>query len=78
MEKEKLLEAKEKILNMAIEDVNKGKYSLELLQIIISGICDIQQKEFEEKRKVEEEEYKEKREKNNKEYAELLAKMFER
>ena len=73
MEKEKLLEAKEKILNMAIEDVNKGKYSLELLQIIGNGIFDIQQKELEEKMKANEESKKE----NKKEYAQLLAKMFE-
>ena len=73
MEKEKLLEAKEKILSMAVEDVNKGKYSLELLQIIGNGIFDIQQKELEEKMKANEESKKE----NKKEYAQLLAKMFE-
>lgn len=73
MEKEKLLEAKEEILKMAIEDVNKGKYSLEILQIIGNGIFDIQQKEIEEKMKANEESRKE----NKKEYAQLLAKMFE-
>lgn len=76
MEKEKLLEAKEKILKMAIEDVNKGKYSLELLQIIGNGIFDIQQKELEEKRKIEAEKERIEKEEYSKEYANLMAKIF--
>ena len=72
MEKEVLEKAKEKIIAMAVADVEKGKYSVEILQIIMSGICDIQQKEYKE----EQEKHKAEKEKDNKEYAELLARMI--
>ena len=69
MKKEVLEKAKEKIIAMAVADVEKGKYSVEILQIIMSGICDIQKKEYQE----EQEKHKAEKEKDNKEYAELLA-----
>ena len=72
MKKEVLEKAKEKIIEMAVADVEKGKYSVEILQIIISGICDIKQKEYEK----EQEKNKAEKDKNNKEYAELLAKIL--
>ena len=72
MIKETLLETKEKIIKMAVEDVNNGKYSVEILQIILCGINDILQEEY----KVEQEKSKEERDKINKEYSEVIAKMF--
>lgn len=76
MDKETLLKTKEKIITMAVEDVNKGKYSVEILQIIMSGICDIKQKEYEEEQEKNKEEREKEREKQNKEYAEMITKIF--
>ena len=72
MKKEVLEKTKEKIIEMAVADVERGKYSVEILQIIMSGICDIRQKELEK----EQEKNKAEKDKNNKEYAEFLAKML--
>lgn len=72
MSKEKLLETKEKIIKMAVEDVNKGKYSIEILQIVLCGINDILQEEY----KIEQEKNKVEKEKLNKEYAEMIAKVL--
>lgn len=70
MKKEKLIKTKEDIIKMAVEDVEKGKYSIEILQIILTGINDIERKEYLE----EQEKNKEQREKEKEEYAKTLAK----
>ena len=72
MRKETLLETKEKIIKMAVEDVNNGKYSVEILQIVLCGINDILQEEY----KIEQEKNKVEKEKQNKEYAEMIAKVL--
>lgn len=61
--KEKLLEAKEKIINLALEDVNKGKHTMDLYNIITAKISEIEFAEKEEERKA-----------NSKELNELLVK----
>lgn len=70
MEKKKLINAKEKIIKMAVEDVEKGKYSIEILQVILTGINDIERQEYLE----EQEKNKEQREKEKEEYTKMLAK----
>lgn len=61
--KEKLLEAKEKIINLALEDVKKGKHTMDLYNIITAKIKEIEFAEKEEERKA-----------TNKEINELLVK----
>jgi gamma-glutamyl-gamma-aminobutyrate hydrolase PuuD len=70
MKKEKLIKAKEDIIKMAVEDVEKGKYSIEILQIILTGINDIERKEYIE----EQEKNKEQKQKEKEEYTQMIAK----
>lgn len=59
MEKEKLLEAKEKILEMIIEKVNGGNYELQDFGIINAEINQIEYKENSEKSIAQSKEYQE-------------------
>lgn len=72
MKKEILEKTKEKIYEMAIADVDKGKYSWEILNIIGVALGDIRTKEYEK----EQLKNKAEKEKANKEYAEVLTKML--
>lgn len=72
MKKEILEKAKEKIYEMAVKDVNDGKYSMEHLNVISMALSEIKDREFEK----EQEKTKAEREKANKDYAEMLAKIF--
>lgn len=72
MKKEILEKAKEKIYEMAVKDVNDGKYSIEHLNVINMALSEIRAKEFEK----EQEKTKAEREKANKDYAEMLARIL--
>lgn len=72
MKKEILEKAKEKIYEMAVKDVNDGKYSIEHLNVINMALSEIRTKEFEK----EQEKTKAEREKANKDYAEMLARIL--
>ena len=61
--KEKLLEAKARLIDLVLEDVKKGKHSLDLYNIISTEIKEIEFVDKEEERK-----------QRNKEYSEMLAK----
>ena len=72
MKKEILEKAKEKIYEMAVKDVDDGKYSMEHLNVINMALSEIRAKEFEK----EQEKTKAEREKANKDYAEMLARIL--
>ena len=72
MKKEILEKAKEKIYEMAVKDVDDGKYSIEHLNVINMALSEIRAKEFEK----EQEKTKAEREKANKDYAEMLARIL--
>ena len=72
MKKEILEKAKEKTYEMAVKDVNDGKYSIEHLNVINMALSEIRTKEFEK----EQEKTKAEREKANKDYAEMLARIL--